>query len=240
MYKLKKTIKHLGLDDLILVLTGIVATAISLLDLVGWLDFSTDTLIQVAVAGLGLFMTAFVLQSSKQKKDRLELSREIARSLAGKSETVSFESNNDLFRHMAKALYSADSYVDHVSLGTVPRWPTAISEFEKAYRQIIRDDRIKVRYVADLTEESRRSRVKKLLSDPPEINQYFVRSVSPDQLAIPPINFMIIDGKEIILAIPAGFGDRDSLITIQNTAITQALGQYFNLIWSKSEAHPDV
>lgn len=211
------------------------ATVISLLDLLGWLDFSPDTLIQVAVAGLGLFMTAFVLQTNRQQNDRLELSKEIARSLAGKSETVSFESNNALFTHMAKALYSANDYVDHVSISTVPRWPTAISEFEKAYRQVIRDDRVKVRYIANLTEESRRQRVQELLSDPPERNQYFVRSVSSKQLTISPINFMIIDGKEIILAIPAGFGDRDSLIAIQNSEITKAFEQYFSQIWSQAE-----
>jgi hypothetical protein len=185
-------------------------------------------------------MAAFVLQANKQKKIQLELTKEIQKSLSGTSETIRFVSNDALFRHMAKALYSAESYVDHVSLGTVPRWPAAISEFEKAYRQVIRDDRVKIRYVADLSDEHRRNRVKELLSDPPEINQYFVRSVSAEQFAVPTVNFMIIDGKEIILAIPADFGERDSLIAIQNTEITKAFEQYFSLIWATAEAHPNV
>lgn len=240
MSKRRKTANNIGLDDIILGLTGIVATTLSLLDLVGWLNFSTDTLVQVAVAGLGLFMTAFVLQTNKQKKDQAELSRELARLLISKSETIIFEGNNALFRHMAKALYSAESYVDHVSLYTVPRWPEAISEFEKAYRQTILDDRVKVRYIANLSDDSRRNRVQKLISEPPEINQYFVRSVSSEDLTVPPLNFMIIDGKEIILAIPTDLGERDSLIAIQNIEIIKAFGQYFSLIWSKSEAHLEV
>lgn len=108
------------------------------------------------------------------------------------------------------------------------------------YRQAILDDRVKVRYIANLSDEKRSRRVQELLSDPPEKNQYFVRSVSSEDLVVPPLNFMIIDGKEIILAIPADFGERNSLIAIQNIEIVRAFGQYFSLVWSKSEAHPKM
>lgn len=241
MYKLKQTGKGLSLEDLILGLTGIVATVISLLDLLGWLNFSTDTLIQVIVAGLGLFMTAFVLQSNKQKKERLELLKEISSSLKGKSETISFDSSNEQLEYMSKMLYSANNYVDHMSLGTTARWTNAASEFESAYRKVIRNDKIKVRYIANLTDEGRRTRAEELVSNPPEINQYFVRSVDPEQTTtVPPLSFMIIDDQEIILAIPAGFGNRDSLIAIQNRSITQAFRKYFDLVWAQAETYNNI
>ena len=234
MKKLKQILQNLGPDDWVFGLTGILAAVISILDLVGWLQISTDTLIQLAVTGIGLLMAALVLHAGRQNTSLTRLAGEIDKSLKGRLEIIKFAKSELAFEHMARVMYSATSHVDHASLYTVPRWPHTMSDFEKAYEHIILSNQIKVRYLADLSDEVRQKRVRKYLSNP-EVNRYFVSSIASKDLYIPVINFMIIDGEEVIFAIP-GFGEQDALMSIKSKEIVEAFEQYFNLLWSK--AHP--
>ncbi|MEL6442568.1 MAG: hypothetical protein AAFQ80_25415 [Cyanobacteria bacterium J06621_8] len=67
----------------------------------------------------------------------------------------------------------------------------------------------------------------------PEVEQYFVRRINSRNISIPGINFMIIDQKELTVAIP-GIGKRDAVISIKNIEIIRAFDRYYELIWSVS------
>ncbi len=220
-------------SESIVLITGIIAGIISILSLLGWLKLSSESLIQISVAAIGILMAAFVAQSEKQNAEIENIKNKLEQSIQGKFEIVKFDNDGDAFKHMAQAMNSARNYVRHASLYDVTRQNTSITYFEKAYERIILDNDITITYIGDFSDTYREKRVLKFKSRP-EVEKYYVRCIDSNNTLNPAINFMIIDEQEVILAIP-GVGKRNTVISIKNTEIVQAFERYYELIWSISK-----
>lgn len=83
MSKTKRIVQSFGIDDWLLSLTGLVAIAIGVLDFTGWLQLSTDQLLQMAIVGLGLLMSAVVIQAKQQETKLVDLESGLERSIGG-------------------------------------------------------------------------------------------------------------------------------------------------------------
>lgn len=228
--KIRKSLSKFEPDDYFMLATGFVAICISVSGYAGWWGLSNETLIQASVAGIGILMWGFFLQSRKRSVELEQISDELNK--LTDFEVIKFDKDGDAFEHMAKVMKSADKIIDHASLYRVPRKIQSASLFEEAYKQVILDNEIKVRYIADLSDSTRMERVEKFTENS-KVEKYIVRSINSQELSVPAINFMIIDEKEVIFAIP-GFGEDDTVISIKSSEVICAFQKYFNLIFSKS------
>lgn len=221
------------ISESLVYLTGIAAISISIISFCGGLNLNSENLIQISVAAIGILMAYFVIQSEKQNIEINNLKNRIEQSIQGEFEIVKFNNDGDAFKHMAQAMNSAEKDVRHASLYDVTRKNTSISFFEKAYERIILDNDINVTYIGDLSDSYRKKRVVEFKSRP-EVQKYFVRYIDSKNLLSPDINFMTIDEKELILAIP-GVSNRNTVISVKNIEIVLAFDRYFELIWSISQ-----
>ena len=80
MSALLKNLRRLGSDQLLLGLTGAVAVAVGIFDFLGWLQFSVGQLLQMGLVGIGLLMSAMVIQGRQQRDDLVKLEYELEKS----------------------------------------------------------------------------------------------------------------------------------------------------------------
>ena len=105
--------------------------------------------------------------------------------------------------------------VDHVSLSKpFPRFgPHA--QYEQVIRDVVLSNTVKVRYIANFTDEARLRRVTELLTKP-EVQRYMVASIDLEHIKLPFFNFLIFDNEEVVLGIPS-IEDEDRIIAIRNS-----------------------
>lgn len=230
--KTKTSLLSSRISELLVYITGIAAIAVSIISFCGGLNLNSENLIQISIAAIGILMIYFVVQSEQQNTEISDVKNKLKQLIQGEFEIVKFNNDGDAFRHMAQAMNSAKNIVSHASLYDVTRQNTSISFFEKAYERIILDNDIIIRYIGDFSDPYRKERVSKFKSKP-EVEQYFVKCINSRNISSPAINFMIIDEKELILAIP-GIGQRNAVISVKNIEIVRAFDRYYELVWSVS------
>jgi hypothetical protein len=224
---------NLGLDDWVLGFTGIAAVAIGILDFIGWLHLTTDQLLEMATVGLGLLMSAVVIQAKRQKTGLANLGNELEKSISGQLDVRRFTKVEYGVEYIATRFLTSRNYIDHASLSPpVPRWFRSSGYFEQAVEEVVLSNAVKVRYLANFSDEGRVRRVRKLLVNP-KVNRYLVSSIDWEGLSVPMMNFIVLDDEEVIIATP-GLGEADSIIAIRNQEIVSAFERYFNLLWAKA------
>jgi len=233
MASIREYLVGLELDDWVVALTGLAAIVTAVLDFTGLLPLTTDRLLQMAIAALGIMMASVVIQAKRQDKNFSQLARQLEKTIGGVIDFEKFASTEFGVGYMASRVRTATSYIDHVSLSpSIPRWHNALREFEKAVEDIASSNQVKIRYVANFSDAARLKRVQRILSNP-DVHRYYAASFNPENIVIPPIGFMVIDGLEVTLAIPC-FGEEAAILTIRNSWIASTFEAHFNLLWSQA------
>lgn len=93
-------------------------------------------------------------------------------------------------------MQKAKNYIDQASLSPpIPRWYSSIPKFEQAIQEVALSNQVRIRYIANFSDEARLKRVRKLLANR-EVNRYFVAYFSPETLPVDALNFILFDGEE--------------------------------------------
>lgn len=233
MSKLLKTILSFDTEDWLYLGMALTAVIISILDFLGWLDLDTNLLVQIALVGIGFLLSAVVVQAKRQKDFLLQLENDLEQFVGTKYEARVFPNAELGIKYAANKVQTAKIFVDHASISPpVPRWYSSLSQFEKAIDQVASANKVKMRYLANFSDEGRIKRVQRVLANR-EVNRYFVASLSPEVLTYNFMNFVIFDGEELLLII-SGFGEQATWILIKNAKIAMVFEQYYDLLWSKA------
>ena len=105
--------------------------------------------------------------------------------------------------------------------------------FEQAVRNVAEANKVRIRYIANIEDEFRKERIKKLLANE-NIHLYFAASSNLNSASVQMPNFLIFDGKEVVVCMP-GFGESDTFIAIKSEETAAAFDKYFNLLWEGAE-----
>lgn len=233
MPKSKNIIQNLGLDEWIFGITGLAAIAIGVLDFLDWIVLTADQLLQMLLVALGLLMTATIVQAKQQDLGLGGIENSLSKFVGGQFDIKRFTRVEFGVEYMASRMRDANAYIEQASLSPpIPRWHSVMNDFDRVVSEVALCNKVKIRYIANFSDKKRMERVRMILANP-EINTYFVASFAPDDIPIHMMNFMIVDGEEIIFGVP-GFGERDAIIGIKNKEFVSAFESYFNLLWASA------
>ncbi|TDB93625.1 hypothetical protein [Actinomadura sp. 7K534] len=217
---------------LITVATGIGAILLRQLQII--------TVENLAVVGLGILtlLATTELVDKTRRLDRIEaeLKREFARinQAAGDIRVYSFANATSAFDFMAEKIKSAEVSIEHAALApSVPRWSGEHRRYEAAISTVLKESRIRYRYLAALPEDNRRRRIQKYLSDP-SVKQYFVRNFTAQSGDLHFHNFMIFDSALVVVNYPYTEGDPERFLAIENSEVVAFYIYFYNHIWGRA------
>ena len=229
----KNLIKHFSFGNWAMGLAAFIVIVVGLFDFAGWISLTIDHLAQIIIVGIGILMFVTVIQSAQHKIELEDSKHEFQKFVGDHIDFMEFNKVEHGIDYMANKMLTARSKVDHASISSpLPRHYTSMSDFEKHLEDVAIANHVKIRYVAK-TDKHRLKRIKNLLTNP-LVNTYYVKTISPDSLSIPIMNFMIIDNEEIILAIPS-FGEGFTFVAAKGTGIIKPFEGFFNLLWAEAE-----
>ena len=240
MLHFKQFIKNLSFEDWILVITGCAAIFITVLDFLNWLQFSMDTMMQVAVVSLGVLLVANVVQASQEKRQFKDVENQLTKFISNSLDVKHFLKSSYGVEYISNRLDQCQDHFYHVSLSpSTPRWHNSSPLFEEAVERAAKSNQVKIRYIANFKDEARFKRVKSLYTNG-HVNNYLSSFFELQDDSPHMINFLIFDGEEVVLGVP-GFSEQSTIISLRNRELVTAFTQYFNLLWSNAtrfDRHP--
>ncbi len=232
MPELKQFIRNLGFDGWVLSLTALAAIFIGILDLVGWLNLSTDQLLQIVIVGIGLLMGAVIAQTSRRASEIREL-----REAVGVTEVTILESKGSFPQHLVQSISKTQRFILDTALNyeSLP----GIDDPQRQYKQVldkrVRQGDISFRRVEVIFNKERFEGVlRKLLTY--EGFEYFIRYYDAPPKAIPLLNMMSFDEEHFYLGgfYPAESPADELAVYIRHPEISQFLRDYWNVLWLRA------
>ena len=232
MSELKQLIRNFGFESWMLSLTALAAIFIGLLDFVGWLNLSTDQLLQIVVVGIGLLMGAVIAQTSRRASEINEL-----RKLVGVAEITILESRRSFPQHLVQSISKAQRFVLDTALNF--ELPPSADDPQKQYKQIldkrVRQSDISFRRVEVIFNRERFEKMlRRLLTY--EGFEYFIRYYDAPPKAIPLLNMMSFDDEHFYLGgfYPAEPTTEELVVYIRHPEIAQFFRDYWNILWLRA------
>ena len=223
-----------NLFTLITIATGAGAIVLSQLDRL------TSPDVAIAILAIVTLLATTELVDKTRRLDRIEMTMQkqfaYIRHAVGGIEVLSFMDATTAFQFMSQRILEAQSSIDHAALApSVPRWHGEHKKYEDAITRVLKSNRVRYRYIADLPEESRLERIRRQLSDP-SIKRFFVKYYSAKTHDLQFHNFMVFDEKLAIVNYPYTEGDPERFLAIENPEIVAFYLSLFGSLWDKAEA----
>jgi hypothetical protein len=216
------------------VVAGVLVLVLQQLGRISTQDVATATL-----ALLALLATTEIIDKSK-KLDRIEslVSKgfEATLSAVGEVTILKFTFSEDGFAYMAKRIRSTQHSIDHAAFAPpIPRWSEQCQDYEQAVVDILRETRVRYRYISSLEGRPQRlSRVMKLLSDT-SIKRYFPAFYLHPKETFPGFSLMIFDDEEVVVYFPTVLGGPETVLSIRNTDVAVHYIGYFARLWADAK-----
>lgn len=234
MLEVKRLVRNLSFDGWLLGFTGLAAVAIGMLDFIGWLQLSTEQLLQMVIVGLGLLMGAVVVQVTRQ-----ETSVDRIRTQLGAADIEVLDMKWAFPQHIAQRAREAQKFILDTNLNEeVPRFPRPSSP-QAQYRRI-RDERVSKdeigfrRVEVIFRKKHLESVVRRLLTF--EGHEFYLRHYDPPPQAIPVLHIMSFDGEHFYLGgfYPTESPTEEQAVYIRNMAMNQLLHDYWQMLWLRA------
>jgi hypothetical protein len=227
-----------NLVSLITIISGCVVLIIPQLGLITGTHIYTATL-----ALLILLATSEVIDKSR-KLDTIE--SRIADGFekiiheAGYPHITKFPTPEEGFRYLTNRIKECRTNIEHASLApSPPRWFTDRQEFSKARINMLKESKIRYRYILwgskdQLGIKGSTSKtlehVTEWLNDQ-DIKRCFVSYLEKLDYDVPGISFMIFDNSDLAVYLPSVSGEAEVLIAIKHPIIVEAFTNYFRRLW---------
>jgi len=229
MSELKQLIRDFGFDNWVLSLTALAAILIGILDFVGWLNLSTDQLLQIAIVGIGLLMGSVIAQTSRPASEIREL-----REAIGITEVTILESKKSFPQHLVQSIFKTQRFILDTALNyeTLPGPDDSQMQYKQILDKRVRRGDISFRRVEVIFNKERLEVVlRKLLTY--EGAEYFIRYYDAPPKAIPLLNMMSFDDHHFYLGgfYPSESPTEELAVYIRHPEIAQFFRDYWNVLW---------
>jgi len=136
--------------------------------------------------------------------------------------------------YVAKRICSSTATIEHLALHPPgPRWSKKRSGYEKAIHDVLKSNRVRFRYIAELRPH-RVERLAILLADK-SIKQFFPAYYVRSGDCFPAMSFMIFDEEEVLVYCPKTIGEPETVIAIRHPHVVKMYVDYFRLLWVQAK-----
>lgn len=141
---------------------------------------------------------------------------------------------DDGLDYVAKKIRGSKSTIEHFALHPPgPRWSKKRINYEKAIQDLLKTNRVRFRYIAELRPH-RLERLKTLLGDK-SIKQFFPAYYDRSGDCFPAMSFMIFDESEVLVYCPKTTGEAETVLALRHPDIVKMYADYFRLLWVQAK-----
>lgn len=231
---------------IVLVLSGLIAAAVSIADLFGfltnipWLLERISAITLLLIAMLIAFIAFREQDYSKKVNEKVETSAERVieemRRLEG-IEVLPFKSVGHLYNYVATRLGSANESVDDITWGSRKGYRTALEDeaynnYLKAVELVCKKGTVKYREVSSLTDEHYFRRSANLIDK--GYYSYHLGYYDISHVSVPLISYVIIDSEEVVLGfyrVPTLPTEGEVYLSVKHPRIVAVFRDYFETLW---------
>lgn len=240
---------------IILIIAGIIAASVSILDLFGLLtsyQWLTDRISLIILLLLGLLVTFEAFQqrdySSEIKREINECTNQVInniRNLHG-IDVLQFENVAELYNHVETKLSTASKSVEDITWGSRKSYRTKVEQeayvnYVAAIEKVCSKGNINYREVSSLSDENYFRRSMNLIDK--QYYSYHLGYYDISEITVPLISFIIIDAKEVILGfyrVPSLDSEGEIYLSITQPDTVKLFKDYFEVIWVRSDKVKDA
>jgi hypothetical protein len=238
---MKIMLKQLGWEGWILLLSGIVAIVIAVVDFSQLLSLSAEAALRLIIVATGLSLGAIAAQTAHRKAELVELENELKEAI-GSTDSLILENDKEFAQHLVVNVTNAKSYVwDTVlnrawaSISLDPYISGDQAEYKRILYERVRKGELGFRRIEIIFQKvSLEQVIQRLLFHAGY--HFYIRYYQRPPTAIPIMNLMSFDGDVFYFG---GFHTTASpgaspLLYIRDPKLAKIYKDYWNALWNSA------
>ncbi len=234
MNDFKHTIQNISYDNFVLGIIGLTSIVISVLSFIGWINLSTNQLLQMILVGIGLLLSAKISQSFRNANEMKKLCNSL-----GVSDISILDSKMAFPQSLEQKVFKANRFV----LDTSMSYEKVIvgDDPQRAYKKILdkrlRQKKLSFKCVEIIYNRKRFERVLLNLLIYEDL-EYFIRIYDAPPDAIPILHIMSFDNEHFYIGgfFPAESPTDEFVLYVKNqNEIKDLLCEYWNELWQRAK-----
>ncbi|MCP4349803.1 MAG: hypothetical protein GY795_30345 [Desulfobacterales bacterium] len=234
MNDFKHTIQNISFDNFVLGTIGLTSIIISVLSFIGWINLSTNQLLQMILVGIGLLLSVKITQSFRNANEMKQLCNSL-----GVSDISILNSKIAFPQSLEQKVFKANRFV----LDTSMSYEKVIvgDDPQRAYKKIL-DKRLRQKKLSFKCVEIiyNKKRFEKVLLNllTYEGLEYFIRIYDAPPVAIPILHIMSFDNEHFYVGgfFPAESPTDEFVLYVKNqNEIKYLLCEYWNELWQRAK-----
>ncbi|MBD3342450.1 MAG: hypothetical protein GF353_25345 [Candidatus Lokiarchaeota archaeon] len=230
MREIKQLFILIGIDNLIIGLTGLVAVTIAILEFTGLINLSTEQLLKMILIALGLLMTAVVSQALHRSSEVRELKKEI-----GIVDLKLLNCENEFQKNLTSSVSNATRHVLDTALNF--EYTQEANDPQDNYKLMlqkrIEKNELVFRRIELIYNKERLEDVIQKLFKYGIKYKYYIKYYQAPPKAFPLINLMSFDDDHFYLG---GFYSAESpstelVLFIKHPDVSKFFKQYWDALW---------